>query len=102
MIDLPMGDWGQKGTWHGSVVRDRSGDVQAVCLHLCCPTCGCNAPIPKGGIDDEGIERLPFVCPYECGFNKTVRLLGWAEWKAREVDSIKPPSSGEPTGRSAS
>lgn len=96
MIELPIGGWGQRGTWHGTTISSL-GEMTGVLALVRCPTCAGDAAIPGHKIEDDGATKSPFICPLKCGFGKAVKLVGWAQWKAE----VMPPGSGESGPRSS-
>ena len=85
-MNIPMGDWEVKGTWHGGL--DHEGSVVAI---LCCPNCGQDISLsghtihPDGTVDPSVVHAPQFKeVIHECGFHDLLRLLDWTG------DPLKP------------
>lgn len=85
--ELPIGGWGQRGTWHGKVATSSFSDYRIVII--CCPTCASDSSLDGYSVGEEdGIVTPIFYCPYHCGSRMSLKLLGYGDW----VKSLPKPA----------
>lgn len=89
MLELPVGAFGVRGSWHGEVCRSFH-DGGRIRILICCPICGMDSCFDFDKITLEGIVTPVFYCPYSCGCRLSLRLLGWDEWLTKALREDPP------------
>lgn len=89
MKELPVGDWGKRGTWHGKTCHTRLSATLKVIV-VCCPICGSDSTLSGHTISDDGIVAPVFYCPYGCGCRVTLKLVGYDEF-LKTCQAEEPP-----------
>lgn len=92
MKELPKGDWGVRGTWHGKLAPT-AFENHAVVI-ICCPICRSDSSLAVNDIAPDGTLRPVFYCPYGCGFKSSIKLIGYEEF-LRSFKALSDPKPDE-------
>lgn len=93
MRELPIGNWGIRGTWHGKVANSNF-DRHSIVI-ICCPICRSDSSVGQKEVTPEGQVVPVFYCPYGCGFKESLKLIGYPEFFRSFQAGLEPkPDEG--------